>query len=108
MTSRNPGPTSPDPQGTTGRARPAARLVVRLSPGDVGARVTVRYRLPEGESASLSDVVGVLAAWGDDDVLHVERRDGTAVVVARADVVAAKVVPQPPPPRTSVRDNTPG
>jgi hypothetical protein len=81
---------------------------VRLSPDDLGARVTVRYRLPEGESPSLSDVVGVLAAWGDDGVLHVERRDGTTVLVARADVVAAKVVPPPPPSRPAVHGNTPG
>ncbi len=81
---------------------------MRLSADDVGARVTVRYRLAAGESASLSDVVGVLTAWADDGVLHVERRDGTTVLVARADVVAAKVVPPPPPPRPAIGGNTPG
>ena len=87
----------PGPGAPPGAARPAARLVVRLSRDDVGARVTVRHRLPAGASASLSDVVGVLTAWGDDDVLHVERRDGSTVALSRSDVVAAKVVPAAEP-----------
>ena len=87
----------PGPRARPGAARPAARLVVRLSRDDVGARVTVRHRLPAGASASLSDVVGVLTAWGDDDVLHVERRDGSSLELHRSDVVAAKVVPPAEP-----------
>lgn len=98
-----PGPSSaqPEPSPSPGPspARPAARLVVRLTRDDVGARVTVRHRLHDDASASLTDVVGTLLAWDADDVLHVERRDGTVAAVPRADVVAAKVVPPPPPPR---------
>jgi hypothetical protein len=108
MSSRDPMPGGPAAQAPTGPARPAARLAVRLSRGDLERRVTVRYRLPEGESASLSDVVGVLVAWGIDDVLHVRRRDGSTVRVARADVVAAKVVPPPPTARPTIGSNTPG
>ncbi len=70
-------------------ARPAALLAVRISPADVGRRVTVRHRLDDGR---LSDVVGVLRSW-DGAVLRVERRSGQVADVPEADVVAAKVVP---------------
>jgi GNAT superfamily N-acetyltransferase len=40
----------------------------------------------------LSDVVGVLRSWEPGGTLVVERRDGTAVELAEADLVAAKVV----------------
>ena len=49
---------------------PAALLAVRISPADVGRRVTVRHRIDDGR---LSDVVGVLRSW-DGAVLRVERR----------------------------------
>lgn len=68
-----------------------ARLVVRIAPRDVGRRVTVRRRVPEG----FRDVVGVLESW-QDGVLTVRRRDGTLVEVEEAAMVAAKVVPDPP------------
>lgn len=68
--------------------RPAALLAVRICRADAGRRVTVRHRL---EGSTLTDVVGRLVRW-DADGLVVERRDGTAVRVAEADVVAAKVV----------------
>jgi hypothetical protein len=78
------------------RARPAALLAVRVTPDDVGRRITVRHELLEASpDASLTDVVGVLLAWGEDDVLVVERRDGRRVSVPRALVVAARVVPTP-------------
>ncbi|WP_174567438.1 putative acetyltransferase [Actinomadura kijaniata] len=75
--------------------RLAARLVVSISPADVGQRVSLRRRLPEG---AYSDVVGVLESWADG-VLRVRRRTGEAVEVAEATVVAAKVVPPAPPER---------
>ena len=75
-----------------GPVRPAALLVVRITPADVGRRVTVRHRLG---ASTLTDVVGRLVAW-EGGVLLVERRDGTVTAVAEADVVAAKVVPDPP------------
>jgi len=74
------------------RARPGALLAVRISPADVGRRVTVRHLLDDGV---LTDVVGRLVAWsgGWDGVLEIERRDGARVVVRAERVVAAKVVP---------------
>lgn len=73
-------------------ARPAALLVVRITPVDVGRRVSVRHRY---DASTLTDVVGRLLTW-DDDVLRIERRDGSVAEVAEADLVAAKVVPDPP------------
>jgi len=65
---------------------------VRLSPADVGRRVTVRHRLPDGV---LTDVVGTLRSWsgGWTGRLEVERRDGSVTAVSAAEVAAAKVVP---------------
>lgn len=70
---------------------------VRISPSDVGARVTVRTRLadPAPGEPTRTDTVGILRAWRDG-VLQVERRDGTVVCLAAVDVVAARVVPDPP------------
>jgi hypothetical protein len=70
-------------------------LVVRITPADVGRRVSVRHRY---DATTLTDVVGQLLAWSDG-VLRVERRDGEVVDIAVGDVVAAKVVPPPPAPR---------
>jgi hypothetical protein len=82
-----------------GAPRPAARLVVRVDRGDVGSRVTVRHRLHDDPDASLTDVVGRLLAWGDDDVLVIERRDARVARVPLGDVVAAKVIPEDTPRR---------
>ncbi|GII64384.1 hypothetical protein Skr01_44690 [Sphaerisporangium krabiense] len=68
-----------------------ARLVVAISPDDVGRRVTVRRRDPDG----FRDAVGVLESWREG-VLRVRKRDGTLVEIAEASVVAAKVVPERP------------
>ena len=56
---------------------------------DVGSRVTVRVRLTDG---ALSDVLGVLEGC-DDAIYDIRVRNGELRRVARADVVAAKVVP---------------
>lgn len=71
-----------------------ARLTVRISPDDVGTRVSVRAR-HRGPEASMVDVVGVLRAW-DDEALTIERRDGSTATVAVADLVAGRVVPPAP------------
>ena len=73
--------------------------MVRITQADVGKRVTVRHRY---DATTLTDVVGHLLEWTDapSSVLRVQRRDGTVTEVLLADVVAAKVVPTPPPPRT--------
>lgn len=75
-------------QGRPSGGRPAALLAVRISPADVGRRVTVRHRI---DGPQLTDVVGVLRSWSDG-ALRVERRPGEVVTVAARDVVAAKVV----------------
>jgi hypothetical protein len=63
-----------------------------VGPGDAGVRVSLRRRLPEG---GLGDVLGVVEAWDEREV-RLRTRDGTEVVVASADVVAAKRIPPPP------------
>ena len=58
-----------------------------LSPDDIGARVSVRHRMPDG----LTDVVGDLESM-DADQLAIRRSDGSLVVIDFASVVAARVV----------------
>ncbi|WP_405141633.1 hypothetical protein OG589_31455 [Sphaerisporangium sp. NBC_01403] len=65
------------------------RLLVSVSPSDVGSRVTVRRREPEG----FRDTVGVLEAW-HEGFLKVRKRDGTLVDIPEEKVVAAKIVPE--------------
>jgi N-acetylglutamate synthase len=72
---------------------------VTLSRDDVGRRVVVRRVLagergPSGGPA-MADVLGILEEC-EEDHLVVRRRDGEAVRVAVADIVAAKTVPPPP------------
>lgn len=80
-----------------------ARLEVRITPDDVGARVTVRAR-HRGPEAAAVDAVGVLSEWRDGH-LWIIRRDGSTTVVAERDLLAARVVPPSPPPRSP--DTTP-
>ncbi|MFF5003562.1 GNAT family N-acetyltransferase [Streptomyces phaeochromogenes] len=72
------------------------RLEVRVTPADVGKRVSVR-RLredpPEGEK--FTDTVGVLTSW-DDGVLLITRRSGESVRIPESALVAGKVVPAAP------------
>lgn len=63
-----------------------------MGPGDEGVRVSLRRALPGG---GYGDVLGVVLSW-DDEVVRIERRDGTVVSVEAATVVAAKRVPPPP------------
>ena len=72
-----------------GGARPAALLVTRITPADVGKRVTVRYRIDDGQ---LTDVLGYLRIWRDAQLV-VEKESGELVLVSEHDVVAAKVIP---------------
>ncbi len=67
------------------------RSAGRLSERDVGRRVTVRRRNPDGTA---SDVLGTLRALGPDAVT-VERADGTAVTIPVAEVVAARAITPP-------------
>ncbi|SDQ45638.1 hypothetical protein [Thermostaphylospora chromogena] len=64
-----------------------AALAVTITPQDVGKRVTVRRRVPEG----FRDAVGELLSWSDG-VLVVRRRNGECVEIDEHTIVAAKVV----------------
>ncbi|RCV48326.1 hypothetical protein DEF23_25170 [Marinitenerispora sediminis] len=72
-----------------------ARLANTVTPQDVGRRVTLRNRLPDGR---FRDIVGVLESW-EDGVIRVRRRDGETAAVEARDVVASRIVPQHPPRR---------
>lgn len=72
-----------------------ARLAVRITPADIGERVTVRARNHEGD-ASMIDVVGVLVDW-QQATLTIERRDGELRQVRQADLMAGRVIPPAPP-----------
>ena len=63
-----------------------------VGPGDAGMRVTLRSRTADG---GLTDVLGVLERWSDDEVL-VRDRHGVLHTVAPEAVVAAKRIPPPP------------
>ncbi|NGO08543.1 GNAT family N-acetyltransferase [Streptomyces sp. HC44] len=72
------------------------RLEVRITPADVGKRVSVRQLdedAPKGEK--FTDTVGVLTSW-DEGVLLVTRRSGERVRIPEASLVAGKVVPSAP------------
>ncbi|MFD7899739.1 GNAT family N-acetyltransferase [Streptomyces sp. NPDC059743] len=72
------------------------RLRVRLTPADVGKRVSVR-QLTEGGAGpeKFTDTVGVLTSW-DKGVLLITRRTGESVRVPESALVAGKVVPAAP------------
>ncbi len=68
------------------------RYAVRITPADIGQRVTIRIRTHAGEGQpSTTDVLGVLRSW-DKGVLRVERRDGRVSEIPEADLLAAKVI----------------
>lgn len=64
----------------------------------VGDRISLRRWLDES-AGDVGDVIGHLVAWGDDDILHVRKRDETIVHVEASSILASRVVP-PPPSRT--------
>ncbi|MBL1085552.1 GNAT family N-acetyltransferase [Streptomyces actinomycinicus] len=72
------------------------RLEVRITPADVGKRVSVR-RLGETGAGleKFTDTVGVLTSW-DGGVLMITRRDGERVSIPESSLVAGKVVPAAP------------
>ncbi|MFJ8748335.1 GNAT family N-acetyltransferase [Streptomyces sp. NPDC102441] len=72
------------------------RLEVRITPADVGKRVSVR-RVADGpsEGPKFTDTVGVLTSW-DDEVVSVTTRSGEVVRIAESALVAGKVVPAAP------------
>lgn len=73
-----------------------ARLSIRITPADVGKRVSVRQlvEITDGHP-TFTDTVGVLASW-DAGVVCVTRRGGETVRIAQSTLVAGKVVPPAP------------
>lgn len=68
------------------------RYGVSFDCADVGKRVSVRYRLPDGMA---TDVVGILERC-DEGQIAVRNRQSRLVYISRGDVIAGKVVPSPP------------
>jgi GNAT superfamily N-acetyltransferase len=62
-----------------------------LSARDIGHRVVVRHRIPDG----LTDVIGVLQSW-DPDGLVVRHADSSLHEIRVSDVTAAKTIPEMP------------
>ncbi|MFE7773882.1 GNAT family N-acetyltransferase [Streptomyces sp. NPDC057445] len=72
------------------------RLEVRITPSDVGKRVSVRRLADAGSDAGkFTDTVGVLTSW-DNGVLLITRRTGESVRIPESSLVAGKVVPPAP------------
>ncbi|MFD4759865.1 GNAT family N-acetyltransferase [Streptomyces sp. NPDC058439] len=72
------------------------QLEVRITPADVGKRVSVR-RTSEGgpQGAKFTDTVGVLTSW-DNGVLSITTKRGDSVRIPESTLVAGKVVPAAP------------
>lgn len=75
------------------------RLEVKITDGDIGSRVVIRYRRPDGQ---VTDVLGTLEAAGDAS-FAVRKASGETVTVPCDRALAAKTVP-PAPPRRPSRD----
>jgi hypothetical protein len=73
------------------------RHVHRVTPDDVGSRVSVRRWL-DADRTEAGDVLGELLAY-EDGHLTVDGRDGP-VTFPEATVLASRIVPPPPEPRT--------
>ncbi|PLW72828.1 GNAT family N-acetyltransferase, partial [Streptomyces sp. DJ] len=87
----------------TGKIAAGGRAEVRITPSDVGKRVSLRRVLEVVDGRPVfGDVVGLLASW-NNGVLAVVRRDGQEVRVAEASLVAAKPVPAAPARRRGPR-----
>ncbi|HET6861107.1 MAG TPA: GNAT family N-acetyltransferase [Streptomyces sp.] len=72
------------------------QLKVRITPDDVGKRVSVRRTDEAGlPGAKFTDTVGVLTSW-KDGVLSITRRSGESVRIDASALVAGKVVPAAP------------
>ncbi|MFJ6939383.1 GNAT family N-acetyltransferase [Streptomyces sp. NPDC101132] len=72
------------------------RFEVRITPADVGKRVSVRRLNPERDgTGTFTDTVGVLTSW-NEGVLLITRRTGETVRIAESTLVAGKIVPPAP------------
>ncbi|MFD4871124.1 GNAT family N-acetyltransferase [Streptomyces sp. NPDC058412] len=71
-------------------------LEVRITPADVGKRVSVRrVEARLSGSPEFTDTVGVLTSW-DQGVLLITKKNGQSVRIAESSLVAGKIVPPAP------------
>ncbi|MFF4390095.1 GNAT family N-acetyltransferase [Streptomyces sp. NPDC001552] len=71
-------------------------LEVRITPADVGKRVSVRrVEAVVSGSPEFTDTVGVLTSW-DQGVLLITKKDGQTVRISESSLVAGKIVPPAP------------
>ncbi|MFD9715093.1 GNAT family N-acetyltransferase [Streptomyces sp. NPDC059076] len=74
----------------------AGRLEVRITPHDVGKRVSIRRLTdPAAGVEKFTDAIGVLTSW-DNGVLLITRKTGESVHIPESALVAGKVVPPAP------------
>lgn len=87
--------TAGDPQQAGRRLQ--ARAVHRLTPSDIGERVSIRHLVVTGATSDpvASDVVGRLLGY-EAGVLALIRRDGQLALVDEAAIVASRVIPAHP------------
>ncbi|MCH0540083.1 GNAT family N-acetyltransferase [Streptomyces sp. MUM 203J] len=72
------------------------RMDVRITPSDVGKRVSVRCLRDAGDGlGTFTDTVGVLTSW-DEGVLLITRKSGESVRIPESSMVAGKTVPAAP------------
>ncbi|MEV7193519.1 GNAT family N-acetyltransferase [Streptomyces sp. NPDC093510] len=72
------------------------RLEVRITPADVGKRVSIRrLSAASAPGEKFTDAVGVLTSW-DNGVVLITRRNGESVHIPEDSLVAGKVVPAAP------------
>ncbi|MCM2389090.1 GNAT family N-acetyltransferase [Streptomyces albipurpureus] len=85
----------------------SGRLEVRITPHDVGKRVSIRRLTdPSVGGEKFTDTIGVLTSW-DKGVLLVTRRTGESVHISESALVAGKVVPPAPARRRGPAANFP-
>lgn len=83
----------------TPRRRLGATYAEEVGPEHVGRRASIRHLVEDEGRQRPTDVVGIVRAWDPDGDVTVERRDGSLAIFAAADVLASRLVPDPPPRR---------
>ena len=81
------------------RRRLGASYTDEVGPEHVGRRASIRHLVDDGGRQRPTDVVGHVRRFDPDGEVAVERRDGSLVTFLAADVIASRLVPDPPPRR---------
>lgn len=87
----------------TPRRRLGASYADEVGPEHVGRRASIRRWVDDDGHQRPSDVVGTVLAYDPDGEVSIERRDGRVDTFAAADILASRLVPDPPP-RRRTRD----